>query len=99
MRHIILIILFVFVTEPVFAIGSHFWFGKTMITPKAKVRWGGEAFVLERFKNGSPKDRAKMTAALVRGKKAWIGRPMTEIHETFGQHDGFYWDRRKIGVS
>ncbi len=91
MKFSVLIILFLFINHPVIAAGAHFWFGKTMITSKAEDRWGKDPFILERFKNGSTKDRAKMAASIIRGKKAWIGRPLSEIREQLGPHDGFYF--------
>ena len=88
----LLLVFGLFLTPSVMsAIGSHFWFGKTITALRAETVWGKETFANEKFKNGTVAERAKMAASLLRQKKAWKGRPLTDVTTLLGQHDGFYF--------
>lgn len=67
------------------------WFGKKMSASKAEARWGSEPFDAKKFKDGDYPTRAKMAASLIKNKKQWIGRPLTDIREQLGSHDGYYF--------
>jgi len=74
-----------------FAVGSSFWFGKTLSAKEAISHWGHEEFSNAKFRDADVNGRAKMAAALIENKKAWIGRPLDDVHKQLGPHDGFYF--------
>lgn len=67
------------------------WFGKKMTVEKAEARWGREDFDTARFKSGGIKTRSKMASSIVRNKRNWIGKRLTDVRKELGSHDGFYF--------
>lgn len=65
--------------------------GKTISYIDAKSRWGEEKFSLEQFRARSPNERIKMAINLLAQKDKYVGKTSTEIVNTFGRSDGFFF--------
>jgi len=54
-------------------------------------RWGDQKFNIEKFKNGSELERAKMACDLLKNQSQFKGFDLLKLRATLGSHDGFYF--------
>lgn len=81
----------IFLAATAFGAIGHFWFGKTLSAAEAEQRWGKQEFSIADFKASQVGQRSKMTATLIRRKKEWIGKPISEVEKQLGKYDGYYF--------
>lgn len=67
-----------------------FWGGKTMTAAEVKLKWGHEKYDAQKFKEGSYDIKSKMAYSIMTDKSL-LKKTFEEIHEMFGENEGFYF--------
>lgn len=72
------------------ALNQIFMKGKTLTPEEVSQRWGNEKYDAQKFRDGDPKIKAKMSYSILTDKTL-IGKSYTDIRNLFGPPDGFYF--------
>lgn len=89
MKKVILLVILIFFSVTLSA--KHFWRGATLSETEVSRRWGTAPFDKSKFKAGDENDRAAMAHSILTGKKAFLGKQVSEIREILGAADGYYF--------
>lgn len=87
------LILVLFMAICLFGVGQlvrAFPVGETLSVGAAEKRWGRQTYIPEKFKAGSPDERAKMAVDLIQ-KRSFLRKPVTDVFATLGDADGHFF--------